>query len=196
MKLPQLATLLVSLSVLTFSAVSQANALLPDSLPRPGGHRYIPSTDNEAQMAGQFAAKALGNSLSKIKNVSKQVVAGMNFRMQIVLANGAEYDVVVYRDLQNRFKLTSSKMLKSANHPIAGGNSATSPYSPEVKAAAQFAANAMGRKVTKILKAESQVVAGMNYHMLLALDDGSEYQVTVYRDLQKKMKLSALQRVK
>ena len=73
--------------------------------------------------------------------------------------------------------------------PMAGGLASVDVNSPEVQAAAQFAAQALGGLLAKVTKAEQQVVAGMNYKMSVELKDGSKHNVVVYKDLQGKNKL-------
>lgn len=74
--------------------------------------------------------------------------------------------------------------------PMAGGLASADVNSPEVQAAAQFAAQALGGLLAKVTKAEQQVVAGMNYKMSLELQDGSKHNVVVYKDLQGNMSLT------
>lgn len=74
--------------------------------------------------------------------------------------------------------------------PMAGGLASADVNSPEVQAAAQFAAQALGGLLAKVTKAEQQVVAGMNYKMSLELQDSSKHNVVVYKDLQGNMSLT------
>ncbi|WP_298610160.1 cystatin domain-containing protein [uncultured Thiothrix sp.] len=73
---------------------------------------------------------------------------------------------------------------------MVGGYSAVDVNDAEVQTAAQFAAQALGSILTKVTKAEQQVVAGMNYKMSLELQDGTKPQVVVYKDLQGNMSLT------
>jgi len=75
--------------------------------------------------------------------------------------------------------------------PMAGGLASVDVNSPEVQAAAQFAAQALGGLLAKVTKAEQQVVAGMNYKMSLELKDGSKHDVVVYKNLQGQMQLTS-----
>lgn len=106
---------------LTLSACGGNNTAepKPDTTPQPmiaGGYSNAPTTDAEVQAAAQFAAKTLGSELVNVLKVERQVVAGMNYRMHLALKNGAEYEVVVYRDLQQQMSLSSSKVIKAATN--------------------------------------------------------------------------------
>jgi len=70
--------------------------------------------------------------------------------------------------------------------PVAGGWSDANPASAGVRAAAQAAVAqlpAKGATLARIESAEQQVVAGMNYHLILALGDGQRWDVTVWARL-------------
>ena len=73
---------------------------------------------------------------------------------------------------------------------MVGGYSSVDINDAEVQNAAQFAAQALGSILTKVTKAEQQVVAGMNYKLSLELQDGSKHKVVVYKDLQGNMSLT------
>lgn len=92
----------------------------PTPLPQPpmaGGYAAVDVNDIEVQNAAQFAAQAIGNLLNRVIKAERQVVAGMNYRLQLDLQNGAEYEVVVYVDLQNQRSLSSSRQLKAGVAP-------------------------------------------------------------------------------
>jgi hypothetical protein len=90
--------------------------------------------------------------------------------------------------------------------PILGGYKTVSTDDPEVKAAAEFAISERSEKesvslnLVSIEKAESQVVAGINYRLCLkvAIDDEAddsdetqEVKVLVFRSLQKEYSLKS-----
>lgn len=92
----------------------------PAPMPQPqivGGYAAVDVNDLEVQNAAQFAAQALGNLLNRVTKAERQVVAGMNYRLQLGLQNGAEYEVVVYVDLQNQRSLSSSRQLQTGIAP-------------------------------------------------------------------------------
>jgi hypothetical protein len=75
--------------------------------PIVGGFSPADINSSEVQAAAQFAAQSLGGLLAKVTSAEQQVVAGMNYRMNIELQNRAKHTVVVYKDLQGNMSLTS-----------------------------------------------------------------------------------------
>lgn len=76
--------------------------------------------------------------------------------------------------------------------PLAGGWGATT-VTPEIEKAAQFALGAMNLTADSLAgidQAEQQVVAGMNYRMVLTLKDGKRWRVQVYHALDGHYELS------
>lgn len=82
----------------------------------------------------------------------------------------------------------------------AGGYKEIPSDNPEAVAAANFAVNEQGQKqgssysLVSIERAESQVVAGVNYRMCLKVEAGDETQevkVVVYRNLKKEYSLTS-----
>ena len=85
---------------------------VPVGAPIVGGHtKSDSSSTNNIQKASNFAANQLGFQLKQILSSSIQVVAGKNYKLRLQMKNGEIYDVVIYEDLQNSMKLTSSKKL-------------------------------------------------------------------------------------
>ena len=83
---------------------------------------------------------------------------------------------------------------------VPGGYAAAPVADPEVVAAAMFAVTAHAEKskktitLTKVVSAQQQVVAGMNYKLVLAVDvDGQpkEVEAAVYKDLKRTMQLTS-----
>lgn len=91
----------------------------------------------------------------------------------------------------------------AATPPIAGGYADASVASPEVSAAAQYAVKAhsesthKAHRLKRIVSAEQQVVAGMNYKLCLLVGEGrglrhSHYiSAVVYRNLKNEMRLTS-----
>lgn len=79
--------------------------------------------------------------------------------------------------------------IPAPHRPIAGGFSTVNVNNPAVQDAAEFAAEALGGLLSRVLSAEQQVVAGVNYRMEIELQDGSLHDVMVYEDLQGNMSL-------
>lgn len=78
-----------------------------------GGWRSA-TPDQDARAAADFAAGALnrpGVTVKQVDAVETQVVAGLNYRLDMTLSDGSRWRVVVYRNLQGGFSLTSSSAL-------------------------------------------------------------------------------------
>jgi hypothetical protein len=84
--------------------------------------------------------------------------------------------------------------------PVAGGYSGRATNDPGVAAAAAFAVRERGRvtgrrlTLVSIRRAEAQVVAGMNYRLLLSVRDGrevSDVTAVVYRNLRRRLSLTS-----
>jgi hypothetical protein len=70
--------------------------------------------DEDAKSAAVFAVAALnrpGAALKSLDAAQSQVVAGLNYRLDLTLTDGSRWQVVVYRNLQSAFSLTSSTPL-------------------------------------------------------------------------------------
>ena len=72
---------------------------------------------------------------------------------------------------------------------MVGGYNAADVNEEGIQAAAQFAAKALGGTLGKVLQAERQIVAGINYKMKIELQDGTQHDVVVLKDLKGKMHL-------
>lgn len=93
--------------------------------PKTGGFKEIPADDPEARAAAEFAVENRGATqnleigLTDVSKAESQVVAGVNYRLCLKITvrakNSNEADevqtvqVVVYRNLQREYKLTSWK---------------------------------------------------------------------------------------
>ena len=115
---------LVACNTASTSATPQPSTPAPTQPQIAGGYSAADINDVEVQNAAQFAAQALGNLLNRVIKADRQVVAGMNYRLLLSLQNGAEYEVVVYVDLQNNKSLSSSRQLR------AGITAAPAPICP------------------------------------------------------------------
>lgn len=87
----------------------------------PGGYSAVEITD-DVKAAAEFAVQEQSKreaavlELSEISNAERQIVAGVNYRLGIVVkGNGSERKarVVVFKDLKSHYKLTSWEWLKS-----------------------------------------------------------------------------------
>lgn len=96
--------------------------------------------------------------------------------------------------------LGSMMGLQSQEPPVAGGYQAASTTEPEVITAARFAIKQEKRKkggrlsLISIERAETQVVAGLNYRLCLKVKIKNKIQsvqAVVYKNLQQKFSLSS-----
>lgn len=96
-----------------------------------------------------------------------------------------------------------SSAASSVSGQIAGGYGDAAVNSKEVNQAAKFAVKARGKKIGKsvtlvrIEKAESQVVAGLNYRVCMEVREGGgkrkRVTAVVYMDLKQRLSLSRWQ---
>lgn len=102
---------LVAASFLVAGCVSTA-----EDTPTVGGYSTVSVSDPGVNSAAQFAVSAQEDAtgdiiqLQQVITAEQQVVAGMNYRLKIgVVENGRSgtADVVVYRDPQGSYSLTS-----------------------------------------------------------------------------------------
>ncbi|MBX3289216.1 MAG: hypothetical protein KF855_07705 [Acidobacteria bacterium] len=84
--------------------------------PVVGSYQKAKKSDKAVKEAADFAVKGQGENfrLIKISKAEKQVVAGVNFRVRLRVAekggdNESKYYVtaVIYRDLEGKFSVTS-----------------------------------------------------------------------------------------
>ena len=85
--------------------------------------------------------------------------------------------------------------VRSAQAGLPGGYSDASPLAQDVQATAVFAVSKQkGATLERVLAAETQVVAGLNYRLKLEVNTSSGpriAQAVVYRDLKNKMSLTS-----
>ena len=92
------------------------------SAQRTGGYREIDKADEGAEAAAEFAVKAesekkeMTYKLVSVQHAESQTVAGINYRLCLKIGYHKQNDdvdttefvrVVVYRNLQNQYSLTS-----------------------------------------------------------------------------------------
>lgn len=79
--------------------------------PRTGGYAAAEVTDDDV-FIGAFAVGELNLpdvTLTRVDSVSRQVVAGLNVRLELTLSDASRWRVVVYKGLDGSLKLTSSE---------------------------------------------------------------------------------------
>lgn len=187
-----------------------------------GGYRVVAKTDAAAIAAANYAITAQSDKtdmdyeLDEIIKAERQVVQGSNYRLCMEVNTGGDesffVQAVVYVDLKAKYRLTSwakSTCGDVAAAPAApltkpimvGGYSLAPKTDALVVGAAKYAASAQSTKmdtefsVNEIIKAERQVVAGMNYRICMRVDvEGDEpimVSALVYQDLKRNYTLSA-----
>lgn len=165
--------------------------------------------------------------LVKILKAERQVVAGMNYNLCMSVTEGGgtkaeTYDAIVYVDLQKKFELShwgkgdcvGGTAVKPAEKPAhdpahgpkpikVGGYKTVDPTDERARAAAEWAVRHQGEKkgtaieLMTLVKAEQQVVQGMNYKLCMRvnMEEADEpvsfVEAIVYMDLKKNYKLSS-----
>ena len=118
-----------TLSAALLLATAAAGAILLTASPAAaamqlGGFRAISTDDAGVQAAAAYAAGEVGGSLDRVDAAETQSVAGTNFRLTIVLEDGAIWQVVVHRNLQGEFSMQSSTQtyVPAGEGPDTGSN--------------------------------------------------------------------------
>ena len=78
-----------------------------------GGYNTAEITDDIKAIA-TYAVSQLGltnATLASVDKAEQQVVAGMNFRLDLTLSDGSRWHVVVFRSLDQQLSLTSKEAL-------------------------------------------------------------------------------------
>jgi Cystatin domain len=113
---------------LALAALALAAACKPDQPSAPpgadpqvvGGYSPAGTSEPEVLAAAKFAAAAASKGTAQLLTVDdaqKQVVAGMNYRLTMTLSDGARWEATVYRNLDKRMELTSSRQLPPLVQP-------------------------------------------------------------------------------
>lgn len=85
--------------------------------PTVGGWSDVAADDAQLRDAAAFAARAIageGASVVAIANGRRQVVAGMNYAMEISLSDGGRWRATVWRRLDGGMALTAAERLEAA----------------------------------------------------------------------------------
>ena len=110
------------------AALNFAGSAAAQSQPQPpvvgspaiaGGWSAASNTDPAVRAAADFAASQLPGhpAVRGIAKASHQVVAGMNYRMELTLADGTVWDVTVYRHFSGSMQLSRSVKLSPLAEP-------------------------------------------------------------------------------
>ncbi|WOK92404.1 multicystatin-like [Canna indica] len=117
-------------------------------------------------------------ALIRVEHGEQQVVAGMNYRLTLLVNDGrstAKYEAIVFESLPPK----SSKKLTSFRPLLyAGGWTPVSDINdPHIHEVAEFAVSEQNKKqksqlsLTQIVSGKTQVVAGINYRLVLVATD-------------------------
>lgn len=207
----------VALAALTILA-GAANTTMAQMV---GGYKKVEVTDQYARAAAEAAVYQRMDKtgavieLLSLVQAERQTVQGANYRLCMEInTEGADENTathvkaLVYMDLKKNYKLTgwtaNSDCAKpgasTAAAPITvGGYKAIAKNDPNAVAAAEFAAAAQGDKTNtdiglmEVIRAERQLVQGMNYRLCMhVVAEGGEpvfVQAVVYVDLKRVQRL-------
>lgn len=100
-------------AMLAGAALAPGAVAAADGPPIAGGWSNGNKTDPMVRAAADFAAGQLPGkaAVKAIEAVSQQVVAGINYRITLLLADGSRWEVVVYRRFSGEMHLTQSMKL-------------------------------------------------------------------------------------
>lgn len=209
----KIAVALAALTIITGTAAAVV------AQPKVGGYKVIEKTDAGAKGAAAFAiGDKNANSyssfqLKEILKAERQIVAGSNYKLclkadDLGTGDKGTYETVVYVDLKGNRKLTSWAKAEcggaavAIKPPTVGGYKAVDTTDERARAAAEWAVREQGEKAEKgielmtLVKAEQQVVQGMNFRFCMRINtEGDEepesfVEVLVYQDLKGVNKLS------
>ena len=76
-----------------------------------------------------------------------------------------------------------------------GGFRAADVNDERVQNAAAFAAQQLGGELSEVESAEQQVVAGMNFKLVILTEDGARWRVTVHQPLRGELRLGSQERL-
>jgi hypothetical protein len=102
-------------AALALPGAACAQQVPPPSAPPVAGGWSAAAVSPEVEAAAVFAFNALdipGAELLEIENVSQQVVAGINYRMDLVLTGHRRWRVQVWRKLDGSHELTGAEEVK------------------------------------------------------------------------------------
>lgn len=189
----------ISYSLLSVSEIQKTNLDLHLS----GGWSDLSATSaeikpilEESVLAVQRLLKKNSLGFKSVESVQSQIVAGVNYKLVLKFEEG-RFQIVIWKQLDGSLSVTNVKELQSIALFVGVGG-----WSPldannldtDAKKAAGVAVEAVRALLGKykgefgnILRAETQVVAGINYrfHLQFKLTGGSEvhHEVVVWRKL-------------
>ena len=145
--------------------------------------------------------------LVKIVKAATQVVAGINYLL--VLEFQAEekivtWEILLYEDLQHHFTITKKRLLSEPKLPamaIPGGYLEQDPLNPEMAKVAKHGADVLQKehpdyKLVKMHKIATQVVAGINYYIVLEFQGDKKnvfWEMVLYEDFSQNLSVTRQQ---
>ena len=95
--------------IITLSGCTSNNHNTNKTTEVVGGYTKADVNDPEIiKVAGFAASQIKKGQLEKVLDAKTQVVAGINYKLDILLTNGMTYEVVVYKDLKGVLELVSA----------------------------------------------------------------------------------------
>ncbi|KAK9084674.1 hypothetical protein Sjap_025085 [Stephania japonica] len=160
-----------------------------------GGFETIDPKDPHVIEIGRYAVDAHNkqpltctNNLKFVTVVraERQIVEGTNYRLRITVMNGRvqqTYEAIVFEDKNGQRSLNSFKII--AVRSIPGGSYPADPNDPHIVEIGRYAVQEynnrthMGLKFVNLIKADTQVVAGIIYRLVIAAKNKND-QVQYY----------------
>ena len=96
---------------LATAAQAQTPDMPPPGAPMPGGWSEASPKDPGVIAAAHYAATQIPGRHGPLRRVAKaqaQVVAGMNYRLELVFAHGPHWQATVFAQLGGGYQLTAS----------------------------------------------------------------------------------------
>ncbi|WOK95469.1 multicystatin-like [Canna indica] len=197
-------SLLFCVVLFSHQAIAARDNLVGGWQPINGG-----TNDPHIQKLAQFAISennkqpGVSFELVNVVKAEMQVVAGINYRLLLNAKSKSgsvdAFQAVVFESLKSELKLVSfvkinNDILVGGWQPINGGTS-----DPHIQKLAQFAVSENNKQqgasfeLVNVVKAEMQVVAGINYRLLLNAKSKSgsvdTYLAVVFESLKSELKL-------
>jgi len=169
-----------------------------DDIGKLGGYTPVDVHDPGVKEAAYAATEIINKvhhqvQLQKILFAETQVVNGINYHLLLAVvtlpaSHVTKYNVQIHKSLKNEYYLTRYHNIPEY---IPGGYSPADINDAEVKDAAKFAIETLaklynGATLVKITAAATQVVAGLNFYLVLEINIGGQsnkFDVTVFRSL-------------
>jgi hypothetical protein len=180
-----------ALATNTLSVLGGWKEVKPDSEFVEAVRPYI--NENYLKMLPEYKEK---NTLLAIESAKIQIVNGFNIQIKAKLGFD-EVDFSLYVSPQKSIKLTNFGITPAniEERPVMGGWSIrTSDFDHEIineAVAAYKKQNGLTAEMTKIFLVRTQIVAGLNIHIVYQDADGTTHSINMYRNLSGEYKLNS-----